>query len=60
MRNTFIMLKTRLIEIFYKKQLKVKLGRWTIEDCQKKTNSKIDNSNEDHCGSCGLYKKKDT
>ena len=28
------------------------LGRWTNE-CQSKTNKKIDFSNEDHCGPCG-------
>jgi hypothetical protein len=31
------------------------LGRWTIESCNKKTDSKIDLSNEDHCGPCGQY-----
>jgi hypothetical protein len=31
------------------------LGRWNIEHCDKKLNSKIDLSNEDHCGPCGQY-----
>jgi hypothetical protein len=31
------------------------LGRWSIESCDKKMNSKIDLSNEDHCGPCGQY-----
>jgi hypothetical protein len=31
------------------------LGRWKIEYCDKKTNNKIDLSNEDHCGPCGHY-----
>jgi len=31
------------------------LGRWNIESCDKKMNSKIDLSNEDHCGPCGQY-----
>jgi hypothetical protein len=31
------------------------VGRWNIEDCNKKTNYKIDLSNEDHCGPCGQY-----
>jgi hypothetical protein len=31
------------------------LGRWNIEHCDKKINSKIDLSNEDHCGPCGQY-----
>ena len=34
---------------------KKKLGRWNIESCDKKTNDKIDLSNEDHCGPCGQY-----
>ena len=31
------------------------LGRWKIETCHKKTDNKIDLSNEDHCGPCGQY-----
>ena len=31
------------------------LGRWNIENCNKKINNKIDLSNEDHCGPCGQY-----
>jgi hypothetical protein len=31
------------------------LGRWNMEYCDKKMNSKIDLSNEDHCGPCGQY-----
>ena len=31
------------------------LGRWNIDYCNKKTNQKIDLSNEDHCGPCGQY-----
>jgi hypothetical protein len=31
------------------------LGRWNIDYCSKKTNQKIDLSNEDHCGPCGQY-----
>jgi hypothetical protein len=37
------------------KQLPKPLGRWKIEDCNKKINHKIDLSNEDHCGPCGQY-----
>jgi hypothetical protein len=37
-----------------KKDKKI-LGRWNIEHCDKKLNSKIDLSNEDHCGPCGQY-----
>jgi hypothetical protein len=31
------------------------LGRWKIEKCSKKMNSKVDMANEDHCGPCGEY-----
>ena len=31
------------------------MGRWNIDYCDKKINSKIDLSNEDHCGPCGQY-----
>lgn len=31
------------------------LGRWNIEQCEKKINIKIDLSNRDHCGPCGQY-----
>jgi hypothetical protein len=33
------------------------VGRWKIENCNKKMNRKVDLSNEDHCGPCGQYKK---
>lgn len=31
------------------------LGRWNTEYCAKKIDTKIDWSNEDHCGPCGQY-----
>jgi len=31
------------------------LGRWNIENCSNKMNSKVDMANEDHCGPCGQY-----
>ena len=37
------------------KQLPIHLGRWNIEQCNKKTNNKVDLANEDHCGPCGQY-----
>jgi hypothetical protein len=45
---------TILRRIFVTEEKKV-LGRWSIEHCDKKLNSKIDLSNEDHCGPCGQY-----
>jgi hypothetical protein len=37
------------------KDLPKPLGRWNVEQCNIKTNYKIDLSNEDHCGPCGQY-----
>ena len=39
------------------KELPKPLGRWKVEHCNKKMNTKIDLSNEDHCGPCGEYAK---
>jgi hypothetical protein len=36
-----------------KKSVTQPLGRWAIDTCDKKRNTKIDFSNEDHCGPCG-------
>ena len=44
-----------IIQKFVKDDVKVVLGRWNIESCDKKINSKVDLSNEDHCGPCGKY-----
>ena len=43
-----------IIKRFVKDDKKV-LGRWAIDYCDKKTNHKIDLSNEDHCGVCNQY-----
>ena len=40
----------------YVKDEKKVLGRWNLEYCQTKTNTKVDLSNEDHCGPCGQYR----
>ena len=32
------------------------LGRWALEICPKRIDTKVDRSNEDHCGPCGQYK----
>jgi len=47
-------LKTLLKKIIPKDMPKP-VGRWNIEDCNIKMNTKIDLSNEDHCGPCGQY-----
>uniref|UniRef100_A0A6C0H9B3 Uncharacterized protein n=1 Tax=viral metagenome TaxID=1070528 RepID=A0A6C0H9B3_9ZZZZ len=45
---------SNIISLFVKNEKKV-LGRWNIDYCNQKVNSKIDLSNEDHCGPCGQY-----
>jgi hypothetical protein len=37
------------------KEVPKPVGRWRIEECDKKMNYKVDLSNEDHCGPCGQY-----
>jgi len=50
-----VMKFTRIIKQIFSKELPKPIGRWRIEQCNKKMNSKIDLSNEDHCGPCGQY-----
>jgi len=42
------------IKRFAKTEPKI-LGRWNIDQTPKQINSKVDWSNEDHCGPCGQY-----
>jgi hypothetical protein len=44
-----------VIKNLFRKELPKPMGRWSIEQCSKKMNNKIDLSNEDHCGPCGQY-----
>ncbi len=44
-----------IIKKFMPKDIPKPVGRWRIEECNVKTNNKIDLSNEDHCGPCGQY-----
>jgi hypothetical protein len=44
-----------VIQKFLPKELPKPTGRWNIDYCNKKTNAKVDLSNEDHCGPCGQY-----
>ena len=46
---------TTIYKKIFSKELQKPIGRWRIEKCNKKTNHKIDLSNEDHCGPCGEY-----
>jgi hypothetical protein len=46
---------TTIIKKIFPKELPKPVGRWRIENCNKQMNSKIDLSNEDHCGPCGEY-----
>ena len=45
----------RIINKIFPKELPKPIGRWRIEHCNKQMNTKIDLSNEDHCGPCGQY-----
>ena len=47
-------IKTIIKRLFVIEDKKI-LGRWNIENCDKRLNKKIDLSNEDHCGPCGQY-----
>jgi hypothetical protein len=49
----------RFFKIFAINEQKVPLGRWGINNCQNKVNTKVDLSNEDHCGPCSYTPKKD-
>jgi len=31
------------------------LGRWNVDYCPRKMETKVDMANEDHCGPCGQY-----
>ena len=44
-----------IIKKIFPKELPKPMGRWKIEECNTKLISKIDLSNEDHCGPCGQY-----
>lgn len=44
-----------IIKNIFKKELPKPVGRWGIEHSNIQINSKIDLSNEDHCGPCGQY-----
>jgi len=44
-----------IVKNFFPKQVQRPVGRWNIDYCSVKTNTKIDLSNEDHCGTCGEY-----
>jgi hypothetical protein len=47
-----------IIKNIFHKELARPIGRWRIEHNHKQMNNKIDLSNEDHCGPCGQYAKK--
>lgn len=44
-----------LLQRIIPKELPKPLGRWKIGQCNQTIDSKIDLSNEDHCGPCGQY-----
>jgi hypothetical protein len=44
-----------IIKKIMPKDLPKPVGRWRVENCNTQMNTKIDLSNEDHCGPCGQY-----
>jgi hypothetical protein len=44
-----------IVKKIFPKELPKPMGRWKIDQCNKQMISKIDLSNEDHCGPCGQY-----
>jgi len=60
--KSVIMIKSIISNLknIFAKDLPIPLGRWNID--YRQLNSKVDLSNEDHCGPCGEYAltKKDT
>lgn len=46
------------INYYIKPDSKILLGRWSLNNCHKTRNIKIDLSNEDHCGMCSQYRLK--
>ncbi len=46
---------TNIIRKLLSRDIPKPVGRWRIESCATTMNSKIDLSNEDHCGPCGQY-----
>jgi len=44
-----------IIRKIFPKESPKPIGRWKLESCNKQMNSKVDLSNEDHCGPCGQY-----
>lgn len=44
-----------IVKRFIPKELPKPMGRWSTDYCDKKTNQRVDLSNEDHCGPCGQY-----
>ena len=46
---------TTIIKNLLSKEVPKHVGRWRIEQCNLKVNTKIDLSNEDHRGPCGQY-----
>lgn len=55
-----LQIKSKLTNLFpytfcvYEETTKPSLGRWQSHECTEKTFSKVDYSNVDHCGPCGL------
>ena len=45
----------RVFQLMRRQMEPMPLGRWTVDYCPKKMETKVDMANEDHCGPCGQY-----
>lgn len=52
-RTNLNKLLINIIGVFKSKPIELNLGRWRLENCNKRVEKKIDFANEDHCGPCG-------
>jgi hypothetical protein len=55
MKHLISILKKIISKEIIPKEIAKPMGRWSTDYCDKKTNQKVDLSNEDHCGPCGQY-----
>lgn len=45
----------RVFQLMRRQMEPMPLGRWTVDYCPRKMETKVDMANEDHCGPCGQY-----
>ena len=45
----------RVLQLMRRQMEPMPLGRWNVDYCPRKMETKVDMANEDHCGPCGQY-----